>query len=159
MCCKVFRIPEIEKPAGEWCGHWRAGAGCSIHPIRPRVCRDFFCLWMIDPTLPDVWKPEHSRIVLMISPRERFLHAAVDPSSPQAWRKAPYFDYLRQMATRLEESDRRVIVFVGDNATLVTPRGATLLGRIRLDRPFGVEAAFGPDGPTYRLKKTETSAR
>ncbi len=111
---------------------------------------------MRDSTLPDVWKPERSRIVLSIFPGNGFIYAQVDPGSPLAWRNPPYFEGLRRMAAGLEESNRRVIVFVGDNATLVTPQGATPLGRMSPDRNFVIEAAFGPDGPTYRLAETQS---
>jgi hypothetical protein len=157
LCCKVYDLPAVEKSAGVWCRHWRAGAGCSIHADRPQQCRDFFCLWMRDSTLPDVWKPERSRIVLSIFPGNGFLYAQVDPGSPQAWRKPPYFEGLRRMAASLEESNRRVIVFVGDNATLVTPQGATPLGQMSPERNFVIESVFGPDGPTYRLAETQSS--
>jgi Fe-S-cluster containining protein len=155
MCCKLFHIPAVEKPAGKWCRHWAAGAGCSIHPNRPAQCREFFCLWMTDISLADIWKPERSRIVLSIFPGNGFLYAQVDAASPQAWRKQPYFDDLRRMAAALQELNRRVIVFVGENATLVTPQGATPLGRMSPDDTFVVEPAFGPDGPTFRVSRTQ----
>jgi len=157
MCCKLFHVPAVEKSAGIWCRHWTAGAGCSIHSLRPQQCSDFFCLWMIDATVADVWKPERSRIVLSIFPGNGFLYAQVDPGSPQAWRKQPYFDDLRRMAARLEETNRRVIVFVGDNATLVTAQGATPLGPMNPKEHFVVEPAFGPDGPTFRVARKQTS--
>jgi len=156
MCCKLFHIPALDKPAGRWCGHWAAGKGCGIHPDRPDQCRQFFCLWLSDPTVPDVWKPDHSRIVLSYFPGNGSLYAQVDPGSPQAWRNPPYFDDLKRMAARLEESNRRVIVFVGDNATLVTSRGAVALGRMTPEDNFLVEPAFGPDGPTFRVTRSRS---
>jgi hypothetical protein len=99
---------------------------------------------MIDASVADVWKPERSRIVLSIFPGNGFLYAQVDPGSPQAWRKQPYFDDLRRMAARLEEMNRRVIVFVGDNATLVTAQGATplLTGGLRCASGRGIPPAL-----------------
>jgi hypothetical protein len=158
MCCKLFHIPAVEKPAGKWCRHWAAGAGCSIRPDRPQQCRDFFCLWMTDPSVADAWKPDRSRIVLSVFPGNGFLYAQVDPSTPQAWRKQPYFDDLRRMAAAMEEANRRVIVFVGENATLVTPNGATPLGRMSPETSFVVEPAFGPDGPIFRVVRTQASS-
>jgi Fe-S-cluster containining protein len=157
MCCKLFHIAAVDKRAGTWCRHWAAGAGCSIHPDRPEQCREFFCLWTTDASVADIWKPERSRIVLSIFPGNGFLYAQVDPSSPQAWRKQPYFDDLRRMAARLQELNRRVIVFVGENATLVTAQGATPLGRMSREESFVVEPAFGPNGPTFRVARTQAS--
>ncbi len=158
MCCKLFHIAAVEKPAGKWCRHWAAGSGCAIHADRPEQCREFFCLWMTDSTVADVWKPDRSRIVLSIFPRNGFLYAQVDPSSPQAWRKQPYFDDLRRMAAALQEMNRRVIVFVGDNATLVTPQGATPLGRMSPERISSSRPAFGPNGPTFRVARAGLQA-
>jgi Fe-S-cluster containining protein len=157
MCCKQFHIPAVEKPAGKWRWHWAAGAGCSIHPDRPQQCREFFCLWMSDASVADAWKPDCSRIVLSIFPGDGFLYAQVEPSSPQAWRKQPYFDGLRRMAAGLQETNRRVVVFVGENATQVTPQGATPLGRMSAKDNFVVEPVFGPYGPTFRVARKQAS--
>ena len=59
------------------------------------------------------------------------------------------------MAAALEGVNRRVIVFVGENATLVTANGATPLGRMSPETRFVVEPAFGPDGPTFRVARTQ----
>ena len=31
LCCKVFDVPVLEKPAGQWCKHCLPGRGCGIH--------------------------------------------------------------------------------------------------------------------------------
>jgi hypothetical protein len=36
MCCKVYNIAEISKPAGKWCSHCKPGKGCVIHDAPPR---------------------------------------------------------------------------------------------------------------------------
>jgi hypothetical protein len=150
LCCKVYHVPALDKPAGVWCRHCEPGVGCAIHATRPAHCRQFFCLWMTDPNVPAAWKPDRSRIVLSIFPGNGFLYAQVDPGSPQAWRKAPYYDDLRGMAKRLADDNRHVIVFVGDVATLIMPEEAVPLGKMSAQDNFRVEAAFGPKGPTYR---------
>jgi len=113
---------------------------------------------MTDASVAEIWKPERSRIVLSIFPGNGFLYAQVDPNSPQAWRKQPYFEDLRRMAAGLQELNRRVIVFVGEMATLMTPQGATPLGRMTPEESFVVEPAFGPDGPTFRVARTQASS-
>ena len=98
----------------------RAGArqagGRLVPPLRPPapaapftrrgrpIAAQFFCLWMTDPKVPDVWKPDRSHIVLSIFPANGFIYAQVDPGSPQAWRKAPYYDDLRRMAQAVATS-------------------------------------------------------
>ena len=76
LCCKLFPVPELNKPAGKWCPHIAQGAGCGIHETRPLHCREFFCLWMTDPTMPDEWKPERSKIVLTTFPATRYIDTA-----------------------------------------------------------------------------------
>ena len=46
MCCRVFAIPLLQKPAGAWCTHCDIGKGCKIYESRPDVCIDFECLWL-----------------------------------------------------------------------------------------------------------------
>jgi hypothetical protein len=153
LCCKVFQLAELEKPAGVWCRHCAQGVGCRIHPTRPAQCRDFFCLWMTDATMPAEWKPERSKMVLSIFPANGFIYVQVDPGYPQAWRKAPYYDQLRQWAKNLLEKGRHIIAFVNDSATLIMPEEAISLGKMKASDSFRVERAFGPNGPTYRVSR------
>jgi hypothetical protein len=154
LCCKVFHIPELDKPAGAWCRNCVQGAGCGIHATRPSQCRDFFCLWLMDGSMPAEWKPERSKMVLSLFPANGFIYAQVDPGSPQAWRKAPYYDALRRWAKELIERGRHVIVFVNDHATLIMPEEAVPLGKMAATDNFKIERAFGPNGPTYRVARS-----
>jgi hypothetical protein len=153
LCCKVFEVPSLQKPAGSWCRHCSPGAGCGIHETRPAHCREFFCLWMTDRTMPDEWKPERSKIVLTTFPGNGFLYVQVDPGSPQAWRKAPFYDKLRAMARSLNEKGRHVVVFVNDDATLIMPDEAVPLGRMKPTDNFKIDRAFGPKGATYQVTR------
>jgi len=91
MCCKVYRIPVLNKQEGKWCAHCAIGSGCRIYEDRPEWCRSFLCLWLQDVTMPPEWKPEISKMVLSIHPTTGFIYAQVDPGTPFAWRKEPYF--------------------------------------------------------------------
>jgi hypothetical protein len=153
LCCKVFEVPALQKPAGTWCRHCLPGKGCGIHETRPQHCREFFCLWMTDANLPEDWKPERSKIVLTLFPGNGFIYVQVDPGSPQAWRKAPYYDKLRALARTLLEQGRHVIVFVNDVATLIMPEEAIALGPMKATDNFKIDRAFGPKGPTYTVTK------
>jgi hypothetical protein len=46
LCCKMVRVEEIEKPAGEWCSHCSLGKGCQIYDTRPTECKTWDCLWL-----------------------------------------------------------------------------------------------------------------
>ena len=67
LCCKVMAIDELEKPAGTWCQHCKAGSGCKIYAERPTECQTFNCLWLIDERLGPHWKPNRSKVVLTTS--------------------------------------------------------------------------------------------
>jgi hypothetical protein len=153
MCCKLYELPEFKKPPGVWCKHCTPGKGCGIHATRPNQCRQFFCLWMTDAAWPDDWRPDKARFVLSVFPPNGFVYGQVDPGSPGAWRKAPYYDRLRAMAGRLLERRKHVVMFVGDDATLVMPEEAVPLGKMTAQDNFRIERAFGPKGPTWKATK------
>jgi hypothetical protein len=153
MCCKVYTFPEINKPAGVWCKYCRPGKGCTIHDDLPGQCRDFFCLWMTDGTMPDEWRPDRARFVLTVYPGNGFVYGQVDLGSPGAWRKPPYYQRLHAMAKTLLEQKRHLLMFVGDQATLVMPDEDVPLGKMTAEDNFRIEPVFGPKGPTWRATK------
>jgi hypothetical protein len=61
MCCWLF--PLIEKPARSWCCHSKPD-GCDCYKRRPQVCREYRCLYLVDHTLPDTWRPDRSGIII-----------------------------------------------------------------------------------------------
>ena len=153
LCCKVYALPELEKPPGVWCRHCGPGKGCAIHDSLPRQCLQFNCLWMTDGNMPDAWRPDQARFVLSIFPTNGFVYGQVDAGSPGAWRRQPYFDGLKGMARTLLQERRHVIMFVGDEATLVMPDEALPLGKMKREDQFRIEQVFGPKGPTWRARK------
>ena len=153
LCCKVYALPELEKPPGVWCKHCAPGKGCKIYDAPPDPCRLFNCLWMTDGKMPDEWRPDRAKFVLSIFPSNGFVYGQVDPGSPGAWRRQPYYDGLRTMSTTLLDERRHVIMFVGDEATLVMPDEALPLGKMTAQDNFRIERVFGPRGPTWRATK------
>jgi hypothetical protein len=64
LCCKVFPLPILDKPAGTWCRH-ATSAGCAIHGLpRPEVCCQYDCFWREHDELPDAWRPDRIGIVV-----------------------------------------------------------------------------------------------
>ena len=47
MCCKLPNInnPKNFKKDYTWCKHCEIGVGCKIYELRPKVCKDFQCMW------------------------------------------------------------------------------------------------------------------
>lgn len=153
LCCKVYTVAAIDKPAGRWCRHCTPGRGCGIYGTRPDQCRDFFCLWMTESAVPAEWKPERSKMVLTVLPENGFIYVQVDPGSPQAWKKQPYYGHLHQWAADNLSKGVHVLVFVNDVATLIMPEQDLLLGPMKPTDGFSVRGKMGPAGVEYEVTR------
>lgn len=149
MCCKVYTIPSLNKPEGRWCPHCAIGSGCLNYANRPEQCRSFVCLWLQDATMSADWKPEISKMVLSIYPTTGFIYVQVDPGTPFAWRKEPYFARLKAMAEQLLTQRRHILVFVNGNATLIMPTGPVPIGPMSHGDGFIIRESFTPEGRGY----------
>jgi hypothetical protein len=152
LCCKLMYIPEYNSPGGSWCSQCAQGVGCRVYATRPEPCRQFACGWLSDPTTPIEWKPIHSKLVLYMGGPNNTLYVNVDPGSPQAWRKAPYFDRLRLWAKELLNKDRHVVVLVRESATLVLPDETIPMGTLKSGDSFVVHKTYGPTGVQCRVE-------
>ena len=132
LCCKVMAIETLSKPAGGWCGHCKPGHGCLIHAERPDECRDFACLWLTDARLGPEWKPNRAKLVLTTS--EDGIEVRCDPGFPDAWRKEPYRNQIRQWAASGETHDVTVLVIVNERMILVTAEQEFDLGVVLPDQ-------------------------
>jgi hypothetical protein len=130
MCCKVYSIKELSKPAGRWCTHCVRGVGCAIHANRPRSCREFFCSWLVDPNLGPAWKPEVSRFVLSADATHQAIMVMIDPGTPLAWKREPYYAALKQYSEVFFRLDQKVLVNLGGHITVVLPDRDVPIGRI-----------------------------
>ncbi len=63
LCCKLFPVPVLEKPAGAWCRHSCPG-GCAIHDRRPEICRQYDCYWRDHDDVPDDCRPDRIGVVI-----------------------------------------------------------------------------------------------
>jgi hypothetical protein len=124
-------IEELAKPAGSWCSRCAPGHGCRNYRDRPRECRDFSCLWLVDARFGSHWKPDRSKIVLTTSPDG--LEARCDPGFPLAWRSEPFRTELRNLAKSGEAHDVSVLIIVGSRMTLVGPEQEFELGVVKTD--------------------------
>lgn len=63
-CCRVFPLPALDKPAGEWCRLLGPG-GCTVHgPGQPEVCRLYSCYWLDHEELPGEARPDRVGLVV-----------------------------------------------------------------------------------------------
>lgn len=144
LCCKIFPVPELGKPAGKWCQHIVQGKGCGIHATRPQVCRDFFCQWIYSPDLGAEWKPEVCRFVMSVYPGTNSLNVSADPGYPNAWREEKYLTRLRIWAKVALEQGDQVLVFNGPRVTAILPDREKDLGEIRPgDRIVSLKSNIG----------------
>jgi Fe-S-cluster containining protein len=145
LCCKLYPVRELRKPAGQWCVHTVRGGGCAVHANHPRTCQKFFCSWLLDATLGPEWKPETARFVLAPDPLYQALTVTVDPGMPLAWKRAPYYARLRQFSERLFTENRRLLVDLRGQITVVLPDRDVLLGV----PPPGAEIVIWREGASY----------
>jgi hypothetical protein len=121
LCCKVFAVQELSKPAGQWCIHAVARSGCRNYDNRPRACREFLCSWRLDPKLGPEWKPEVSRFVLSEDRDRGALTVTVDPGMPLAWKREPYYTRLKQLSEILFPENKKVLVSLRGQTTVILP--------------------------------------
>jgi hypothetical protein len=67
ICCTVLTVdtPDFKKPAGTHCAHLVAD-GCSIHAVRPHICRTWFCAWRRIADMPEEARPDRSGILVSL---------------------------------------------------------------------------------------------
>ncbi|MBS89363.1 MAG: YkgJ family cysteine cluster protein [Sphingobium sp.] len=67
ICCTVLTVDtsDFQKPAGKSCPQLTA-QGCSIHAVRPHICRTWFCAWRRIADMPDEARPDLSGILVSL---------------------------------------------------------------------------------------------
>ena len=155
LCCKVYSSVSIGKEQGKWCRHCEIGVGCKIYDTRPPDCQSFFCLWRIDKAIPVNWKPDVAKFVITTFPGNGFIYVQVDPGSPQAWRKEPYFSHFKKWSEQLLPMRRHILVFVNTNATLIMPTGPVPIGPMSPEEGFVVRERFTATGKDYTVERAQ----
>jgi hypothetical protein len=58
LCCNVFPLPALGKPAGRWC-HLLGPSGCTVHDLgQPEVCSQYACYWLEHEDIPEKSRPD-----------------------------------------------------------------------------------------------------
>jgi hypothetical protein len=131
MCCKLMGVAAIDKAPHVWCGHFRKGAGCGIYVDRPKACADYACYWLDAPNLDDRWRPDRARFILHRENGGQALVVEVDPASPDAWRRAPYYDTFKTWAARGVAKGLTLNVLVGARGYEILPDRDVDYGLVR----------------------------
>jgi hypothetical protein len=67
-CCTVLTVdtPDFKKPPETPCKHL-SSRGCSIHAVRPDICRTWFCAWRRVAEMPDWARPDRSGLLVSVN--------------------------------------------------------------------------------------------
>ena len=151
MCCKVFLVPSLDKPAGVWCQHCKSDLLCDIYEERPLECSSFFCHYRRDADLPEYWKPSQSHMVVVTDLGGLRIMVHVDPQSPQSWRKQPYYQDLKKWALNRIQADKQVHVRIGLRSIVILPDRDVDLGVVG-DRMIMTNKIQTPQGPSLAIQ-------
>lgn len=83
LCCKHLPVKEYDSPAGEYCKH--CDSGCTIHETRAQVCRDFECLWKLQPQIPEEYRPDRIGIFFEMPALTDVYIGHIERKTPQGW--------------------------------------------------------------------------
>lgn len=145
LCCKLLRIEAFNKPVGTWCAHCAPGrGGCTLYESRPAECRDFYCQWLVSPGLGPEWRPNRCKMFLRLEGNLIALH--VDPSDPAAWRRQPYFQQLKDFASKAVDSKQQVVVYIRDRVIVIFPNREIDVGTMNSGDQLVVKRGIGPHG-------------
>lgn len=151
MCCKIMGVGEIAKPARQWCPQCEIGVGCRIYETRPGECRRFDCVWLLDTVLGPEWRPDRAHFVMAYEIEGKRLAVRVDGQRPEAWKRAPYYDWLKRFAARGAPSGQYVMVDQAGRAIIVLPNRDVDLGIVAPDERI-LTRTWGNNPDAVKLK-------
>jgi hypothetical protein len=145
LCCKVVAVTSLGKPAGQWCQHARPGKGCAIYGSHPDDCRSYMCQWLLQPELDASWKPERCGFVISLRPEGNRVTVMVDPSKPDAWRRAPFYPQIKKWAAQMwAKQDGDLFVHIGRRAIAIFPEEDIDIGDVLPGDTLLVGYQMGP---------------
>ncbi len=163
LCCRVLRVDELAKPAGENCPQQMlgeaegAGSGCRIHLERPAVCRGYHCLWL-QGGLEENERPDQTGGIVDLENLGMGVQLSIREVSPGAFDASPA---LQAIAARHREHMPVRITDTRDLGNPDRPFRVLLANQIE-HRVEGIETRVYCDGAlqeTRRLPLLERLAR
>jgi hypothetical protein len=162
LCCKLFGVKAIDKPAGVWCQHCTVGRGCTIYENRPTECAEFVCGYLVLPGLGPEWKPAVSHLMISSEGYQGRLNIHVDPSRPDAWRKQPYYAWIKEWSRKVTAERGQVVILIGKRAIVILPGHDVDLGAIAPDELIVtslVQQNGKPEWEAYAVKMEDETGR
>ena len=119
-CCRVFAIPELDKPAGKWCQHCDIGVGCKIYENRPERCIDFKCMWLLSfEHIKGGWsveqRPDKCKVVFAPTTNPHIIAGTTFPGTLDAWHKGE----ARKIIDNLLKAGVRVVIGPPNSTTKI----------------------------------------
>jgi hypothetical protein len=114
-------ISELKKPHGVWCPHCKPGLSCKIYENRPNECRNFYCGFLTNDILGEEWRPSYSKIIITGKDNGKHIIANVDPVRPDAWRREPYYSWLKKWAGGLMQTRGQVLARIDRHFYVIFP--------------------------------------
>lgn len=147
LCCKLLDIKALDKPGGEWCPHCSTRQKCDIYLTRPPTCDTFNCGYITQPGVGEEWKPTQSRMIINFSGDAQHVFLIVDPARPDAWRKAPYYQQMKQWAQANNGTGKQIIVSINKRYIVIFPDREVDLGNVGEDETVTFTVTQTPNGP------------
>ena len=134
LCCNLLAIPDLGKPARQWCAHaLRPHGGCAVHHLKAatpnlKACADFECLWLqsqrrTDPNdrLPRHLRPNISHVMFGPFDPEDDMHlfVHVDPEHAASWRD----NLIQERLQGFLEKGAKITVVIGEAHIEMAPSG------------------------------------
>ena len=63
-CCKSHGVLSIDKEPFSWCSDCTVGVGWKRYETRPEECKDFVCMWLLEPAEDESERPDKSGCVI-----------------------------------------------------------------------------------------------
>jgi hypothetical protein len=74
----------------------------------------------------------------------------VDPSDPTAWRRQPYFQQLKQFATKAVDTKQQVVVYIDKRVIVIFPNKEVEVGTMNPGDQLVVKRGIGPLGRDWK---------
>lgn len=159
LCCKTMEVAALSKAAGMWCKFCTvtdksSAKGCRQYMLRPKQCRDFQCVWLMDSRLGPEWKPEVAKFVLASEYSGRVLSVMVDSKQPHAWKREPYRRVLKEMTVRQMSEGKIVMIVTDAKRYIMLPDTEAELGPRDMTFDWVIQRSETADGPHFAVEIT-----
>lgn len=154
-CCRIPSIRILDKPAGKNCVNCVPLEGCTIYETRPQQCRDFYCGFMVMKELGEEWRPSTAGFIVAMDAKTNQIRLLADPEDPDAWRRTPYIEKIKDWSRIGLTYGTQVLVFHDEDVTVVLPDREVAVGRLASNEVLVIRENRKPGGVRYDVAKLD----